>query len=249
MPPDRPTPATAADPDEPEDRLALPQFASPQDAVITSVNWFIEPCWKGVRVLARVEGGRATLSDERGEPVEDLEEAAEVITASIDAEQAVVDGAWTAMPFVGEGSAARRWAETLAEAAEDRGEAAEDEPPIDPVALEKRRAFVAWDLLELDGQPLYDIPYQERRRLLESVVVEDIRVRITPAVRYPFRRWVAAWHANGFTHYVAKEANSRYASGEENDDWLQISAEPERGPSIIGRLFGQRPKKTPFIHD
>lgn len=249
MPSNRPQHAPADDPDEPEDRVALPQFASPQQAVITSVNWFVEPCWKGTRLLARVEGGRASLSDERGDPVDELEDAPEVIAASVDADQAVLDGAWTAMPFVGEGSAARRWAETLAGEAEEDGEPAEEQPPIDPLALEKRRAFVAWDLLELDGEPLYDVPYQERRRLLESVVVEDVRVRITPAVRYPFHRWVAAWHANGFTHYVAKEANSRYASGVENDDWLQISAEPERGPSLIGRLFGQRPRKTPYIHD
>jgi ATP-dependent DNA ligase len=245
MPPDRPQPASADDPDEPEERSVLPQFASVQDAVITSVSWFIEPCWKGTRLLARVEAGRVTLTDERGDPATGLDDAAEVIAAAVDADQALIDGAWTAMPFVGEGSAARRWAETLAEAAGETEEA----PPIDPVALETRRAFVAWDLLELDGQPLHDVPYQERRRLLESVIVEDIRVRITPSVRYPFRRWVAAWHANGFTHYVAKEANSRYSSGEENDDWLQISAEPERGPSIVGRLFGQRPRKTPYIHD
>ena len=55
---------------------------------------------------------------------------------------AVVDGVWTALPFLAE------------------------QPD------EERRAFVAVDLLELGGEPLLDVPLQERRRLLESIVDE-----------------------------------------------------------------------------
>jgi bifunctional non-homologous end joining protein LigD len=239
MSPDRPDPASN-DTDEGQPR---PQFATVQDAVITSVDWLVEPSWKGERVLARLEGGRVSLTDEQGEtPAEGLGDAAEVLAAALDAEQAVIDGVWTAMPFVGEGSAARRWAETIAEEG-----LAESEAAPDPIELESRRAFVAWDLLELDGKLLHDIPYQERRRLLGSVVQESIRVRVTPAVRPPFHRWIAAWHSNGFTHYVAKHVNSRYEPGETSPDWLQISTTPETGPAMIGSLVGQRTKKGPQI--
>jgi ATP-dependent DNA ligase len=123
-----------------------------------------------------------------------------------------------------------------------------DEPP-DPISMEKRRAFVAVDLVELDGQSLADVPYQERRRLLASVVQENVRVRVSPAVKLPIHAWLHAWRGNGFTHYVAKHVNSRYRAGELVDDWLIVSAEPERGPTISGRLMGQRPKKLRRIED
>src|SRR5207244_1681863 len=92
-----------------------PQFATLEEAVITSVEWFVEPCWKGARLLARLENGRVRLTDQDGKPAgSELDEAARVLEDAIDAEQAVIDGSWAAMPFVGEGSPARKWAETVA---------------------------------------------------------------------------------------------------------------------------------------
>lgn len=220
-----------------------PQFATVQDAVITSVDWMAEPCWKGDRVLARYAGGRVTLTDQHGAPPgPELDECAEVLAEAIDADSALIDGIWTAMPFVGEGSPARAWSATIA--AESGSEVGPD-----PVSLERRRAFVAWDLIELDGQPLHDIPLQERRRLLESVIVENVRVRISPAVRLPIQSWLRAWRTSGFTHFVAKQVNSRYRHGATTDDWLQIGIDPEKQPSMIGRLFGQRPRKVRRIDD
>ena len=113
----------------------------------------------------------------------------------------------------------------------------------DPASLEMRRAFVAWDLVELDGQRLHDIPYQERRRLLESVIMESIRVRISPAVRPPIRGWLAAWQADGFTHFVAKQPNSRYWPGKTAPDWLQVSVVSDKMPSLLERVFGSRPAR------
>lgn len=209
-----------------------PQHAQRTNAYITSADWLFEPCWRGERLMARVEDGAVALTDTIGEPVEPpLPEAAEVLLHSVDADQAVVDGIWTSMPFAGEGSVAREMAEQL------REEGVEEDP--DPIEIEQRRAFVAVDLVELDGQPLTDIPLLERRRLLASVIEESVRMRISPAVSQPFQRWLSAWRLNGFQHYLAKHVNSRYRPGEVNPDWLQIETDP-RGPSAVGRLFGQR---------
>src|SRR4026209_1685809 len=141
----------------------LPQQATPAEVIINSVNWLFEPYWSGDRLIARLHAGRVTLTDEAGEPAGDhCAEAADELLTAIDADAAVIDGIWTAQPFVGDGSGVRQWAETLAEEGVE-------EPP-DPISMETRRAFVALDLVELDGQSLADVPYQERRRLLTSVV-------------------------------------------------------------------------------
>ncbi len=226
-----------------EDRSPLPQLTTPSDAVITSVEWLFEPAWRGDRLMARLHAGAVTLTDELGEPAGvEFAEAEEVLAPAIDADDALLDGVWTSMPFLGEGSSARHLAEAIAE------EGLEEELP-DPLEMEPRRAYVAIDLVELDGQALHDVPYLERRRLLTAVVAEDVRVRISPAVRNPVSSWLHAWRANGFTHYVAKHVNSRYHPGEMADDWLEVSTEERRGPSAMGRLVGARPKKVARIHD
>jgi bifunctional non-homologous end joining protein LigD len=226
-----------------EDRSRLPQLPTYSNAVVGSVEWLFEPCWKGDRLMARVEGERVTLTDGFGKPADEtFAEAAEVLEPMVDAEEALIDGIWTNQPFIGAGSAARHLAEAIAE------EGLQDELP-DPIENEQRRAFVALDLIELDGQPLHDVPYLERRRLLASVVEESVRVRVSPAVRLPIRNWLHAWGSNGFDFYIAKHMNSRYRPGEVADDWLQIPTQPGRGPSPVGRLFGQRPGKVVHIED
>ena len=212
----------------------LPQSPVSANAEVLSVEWLFEPLWPGTRVVATVERGDVTLNDELGRPVADeIAEAAEVLAAAILADHAVVDGVWSAQPFIGDGSQARVWADTLAE------QGLENEV-ADPIESEKRRAFVAVDLVELDGEPLHDVPFQERRRLLESVIDEGVQVRLSPVVKHPLAGWLIGWRANGFSHYLAKHMNSHYLPGERNDDWLKLSLRADAPRGMIGRLVGTR---------
>lgn len=221
----------------------LPQHATNALVVITSVNWLFEPYWPGDRLIARVSERGVTVTDAAGEIAgHEFDEVGPLLAAAVDADQAVVDGIWTNQPFVGNGDLGRRVAESLV--AEGVLETAPE-----PAELETRRAFVAIDLLELDGTPLFDVPYQERRRLLASVMMEDVRVRISPAVKLPLEVWLSAWRTNGFEHYVAKQVNSRYRPGEQAEDWLVMQTEPEKPPTMVGRFFGQRPRKLRRIED
>jgi ATP-dependent DNA ligase len=218
--------------DEPD--LLLPQRPTDARAEVLSVEWLFEPMWPGIRLMARVDGERVELSDELGRPAgPDAEEVIALLRTSVLADRAVIDGVWSPQPFVGDGSMARIWADTIAE------EGLSDDLP-DPVESERRRAFVAVDLIELDGQGLHGVPLQERRRLLESVIDEGVQVRLSPLVKAPVGGWVVGWRTNGFTHYLAKHQNSKYEPGERCDDWLKLSvrADPPRG--LVGRMFGMR---------
>lgn len=223
----------------------LPQQPMAANAEVLSVEWLFEPLWPGIRLLARASGGRVRLSDERGEdPGADdgLADAADVLASAILADEAVVDGIWTAQPFVGDGSPARAWAETL------EAEGLTTEIP-DPLENERRRAFVAVDLVEIDGQPLHGIPFQERRRVLESVIDEGVRVRLSPVVKQPLAGWLVGWRANGFTHYVAKHMNSHYRPGERTEDWLKLSLRAEAPRSFMGRMLGGRGDRVRRVED
>jgi bifunctional non-homologous end joining protein LigD len=214
--------------------LLLPQRPTDARAEVLSVEWLFEPLWPGTRLMARVDGDRVDLTDELGRPAgDDTDEVVDLLRTAVLADRAVIDGVWTPQPFVGDGSMARTWAETIAE------EGLAEELP-NPLETERRRAYVAVDLVELDGEALHDVPFQERRRLLESVVDEGIQVRISPLVKAPVGGWLVGWRTNGFTHYLAKHQNSKYEPGERCDDWLKLSVRVEPPRGLVGRMFGMR---------
>jgi bifunctional non-homologous end joining protein LigD len=223
------------------DDPVLPQRPKPANAEVISVEWLFEPSWPGERLMVRMRNGRVHATDEDGDPAEETHpELADVMAPAILADDALIDGVWTSQPFIGAGSHARVWAETL----ERQG--LNDQVP-DPIETERRRAFVAVDLVELDGLPLHDVPFQERRRLLESVVDPGVRVRLSPIVKQPIRGWLLGWRDNGFTSYVAKHQNARYRPGEESEEWLEIgiSAGTTSRGMLSGLLGGRRPEDHP----
>src|SRR5262249_15003202 len=93
--------------------------------------------------------------------------------------------------------------------------------PDDPTGL------VAIDLLWLDAESLLDVPLQERKRLLDSVVVEGALVRRTVHVRPPVEPWYLQWRAFGFREFAVKDANGRYTPGAASDGWA-MAAIPNR---------------------
>jgi len=189
----------------------LPQQPTPARAEIASVEWLFEPLWPGDRLIVRIAVGAATVTDAHGQPASaELRDVGELVRAAIRADRATLDGVWTAQPFLAE------------------------------TPDEDRRAFVAVDLLELEGEPLLDVPLQERRRLLESVVDERVQVRVSPAVKQPIGGWLLGWRAAGFTHYVAKHQNARYAPGERTDDWLKVDLHVPSSGGFVARLVGSR---------
>ena len=135
-----------------------------------------------------------------------------------------------------------------------RGAALRDAPEVAGrvgAALDAERAMldavrtesagvVLVDLLELDGEPLLGVPFQERRRLLESVVTASEAVHPGPLVKHPVDRWLATWRADGFRHYLAKHQNAPYRPGERTEDWLKITLDPDAGSGFLGRLVGSR---------
>jgi hypothetical protein len=99
------------------------------------------------------------------------------------------------------------------------------------------RALVALDLLELDGEPLLDVPFQERHRLLESVVQQGPRIRIDQLVKQPLAGWLGGWREAGFSHYFAWHQNARYHPGQQADDWLRVPIEATP-PGFLRRVIG-----------
>ncbi len=196
-----------------------------------------EPLWGGRRVLVEVAGGRVDIRSTDGAEVEGYEVLREAIAQAAFADELLVDGSLLPAPlrdtegarvrvgldsvkspgdrvkhiFIGESPLTGK-REALQQADEARIPAPGDQPA----------AFVATDLLWIDGQSLLDVPLLERKRVLESALDERELVRRTMVVRPPVETWFAQWRALGFEEVTFKGANGRYRPGTVAEDWTVI---------------------------
>ncbi len=215
------------------------------------VDPIVEPVWEGRRVLVHAGPAEIRIVDAEGtvlatrsrtwpprepwgapsaEPEGELEAVLGALDGAVRAAEAVVDGVLTLQATrSGEGAlpgevaiptAADLAAQLVFGQRRRRDEASG--------ALERTRrpgdrlAFVALDLLAVDGDSLLDIPLLERKRLLESVLVEGPLVRRTAYVRLPIEVWLGSWRSLGFRSVAYKAANSRYEPGRPNGGWAVV---------------------------
>jgi ATP-dependent DNA ligase len=202
----------------------------------------IEPAWEGVRVLAHLDAAaaRVAIHDVTGvDLTDDHGPIADALLAALAADTAILDGYLTDQPLSASEGPTNVPGEitTVSEQVSQlflgrRGidmMSGRGRPnPGEGVSMADGRrdlypdapiAFVAVDLVELDGRPLVEIPLLERKRLLESVLLEGDLVRRTPYVREPAGAFILTWRAFGFRALAYKAANSRYRPGAANDDW------------------------------
>ena len=160
----------------------------------------VEPLWSGARVLAHVsqEEPRVRFLDGFGvDLAANVADLAVLVAAAVDAGDAIVDGVLT--------TEATRGGVGVATITEPKTSLANMVWKHDPGVEVVRRdvdehpveGFVAVDLLRLDGEVLIDLPLLERKRLLESVVRQSDRVRVSVHARPPVDGWVATWQGAG----------------------------------------------------
>ena len=213
-----PAPAPPADPAEWRPQALGNRPHSVEDPIV-------EPRWGGVRVLIRIEPGVTTIVDEQG--VDCTAEFDTIAAAAADAtrvKSAVLDGYLTVEPTqesrgvvltsVEAPTAREVVGQLLVGSRKRRG--LEPRPPLDS---NRPIAFVAVDLLSIDGTLLFDIPLLERKRLLDSAIEQNQVVRVTPFVRPPIGSLLETWRALGFREIVFKASNSHYVPGGHSNEW------------------------------
>jgi hypothetical protein len=199
------------------------------------VDPIVEPLWVGLRALAAVDDQGALMVDADGEPIPDVDRILSGLIEGARAEALVIDGFVTKQG--GKAGSVYLWSDdlpsmsTLFGLRRDRAadtvklkEGSLDAVTFDP-ADEVR--LIVTDVLWIDDTSMLDVPLLERRRLLESVLVESDYVRVGAYVRPPIHTWVGSWRAQGFEGLTFKAANSRYRPGESNPEWV-VSGMPRR---------------------
>ncbi|HLM34872.1 MAG TPA: non-homologous end-joining DNA ligase, partial [Gaiellaceae bacterium] len=200
--------------DEPPETYR-PMMATLEERVPRGEGWLFEVKWDGYRALAYVRGGESRLVSRNGNDLtQRFEPVAKAIVKATKSPHAVLDGEICALDEQGRASFS----------AMQQGSG-----PL---------VFYAFDLLELDGEPLVDLPLAERRSRLEQLL--DRRNR-TVRLSESFDDGVAlaeAAEAQGLEGIMAKRDDSRYFQGRRTRDWLKIKTHGRQEFVVVGYTAG-----------
>ena len=204
-------------------RRYAPMLAAASDSLPRGPGWVFEPKWDGFRALVAIEGGEVTLTSRNGNDLTgrfpELARAARLVIRAADA---VLDGEICALDEQG------RPRFSLLQ--EGRG----------------TPALVLFDLLELDAQPLLELPLAERRRRLEAIVRSGAgEVLLSPQVA-DGEALLAAAREQGLEGVVAKRLASRYQPGRRSPDWRKVKVRGRQEVVIAGYTKGRGRRAAGF---
>jgi bifunctional non-homologous end joining protein LigD len=176
-------------------------------------GWAYEMKWDGVRAVAFVEGAVVRLWSRSGREITGSYPELAPLGAAVAADRAVLDGEIVAF-------AGGQWPSF--EALQQRINVAAP-AQIARLAAEIPVSYLAFDLLCLDGRPLLDAPYTERRALLEGLGLGGRNWQTPPSFRdVPGRELLEVSRQQGLEGVVAKRLTSRYDPGKRSPAWRKV---------------------------
>ena len=176
-------------------------------------GWAYEMKWDGLRALAYISAGAVRLSSRSTRDITHAYPELVGLAGAVNAEQAVLDGEIVA--FGGSD-----WPEfealqqrmNISSAAQARALVASN-----PVT------YLAFDLLWLDGRPLLDRQYVERRKLLTGLGLGQGRWQVPPSfVGESGADVQAVSRQHNLEGVMAKRLQSRYEPGRRSTAWRKI---------------------------
>lgn len=194
-----------------------PMLARPLPDPFDSPDHLFEPSWGGVRALAFVGpadapgAGDVRLVDGSGADLSAALPELAGLAVRVDARSAVLDGELVLVDAEGRADAAGLAARLGGGVGSGR-----------PVA------FLAFDLLHLDGRSLLGVGLERRRTLLRRVLRPGDEVVAVPAILGEGRALFEAAAAQGIAGIMARQRSSPYLPGVRSRLWRFIEAQTGR---------------------
>ncbi len=121
----------------------------------------------------------------------------------------------------------------------------------DPLTLqllaEKHPAtYVVFDVLEIDGEPVIDLPLEERKAILDSEVEEGSGIIISKYIYEEGEKYFQAARSLGLEGIMAKKLSSRYEPGKRSKNWLKIKDVKTLDVVVLGFKEGKGERKETF---
>jgi bifunctional non-homologous end joining protein LigD len=210
----------------------MPDYIEPMAATLASPkpfddpDWLFEIKWDGYRMEAVIRDSEVRLWTRRGNAAETYFGSILTPPSWINARQAIVDGEVVAIDDAG---------------VPDFGLLQERISALRAGRTEGGRGLLyqAFDLLYLDGRLLLNVPLEDRKRLLRSVLKDSGRVRFASHVVGDGVAFHAAAAKLGVEGIIAKHRRSRYEPGKRSPTWLKIKIRPEQELVVGGWTPGE----------
>jgi bifunctional non-homologous end joining protein LigD len=199
-------------------RKYRPMLATLAAEVPKGEDWTFEIKWDGYRIVSTVAGGEATLRTRRDQDyTQRFENVAKELVKALKTPDCVVDGEVCALDEAGRPSFS----------AMQQGKR---ETPI---------VYYLFDLLEVEGEPIVDLPLEERRERLEQLLDKRNKtVRFSEGFD-DGEALLSAAVKQELEGIMAKRLGSRYLPGKRTRDWLKIKGHGRQEFVIAGYTKGQ----------
>ncbi len=199
-------------------RNYAPMLATLSDDVPRGAGWTFEIKWDGYRIIATVAGSEAELRTRKDQDyTERFANVAKELAKALKTPDCVVDGEVCALDENGRPSFS----------AMQQGKTG---TPI---------VYFVFDLLEVEGEPVIDLPLVERRKRLEKLLDKRNKtVRFSESFD-DGRALLRAAKQQKLEGIMAKRLESKYLPGKRTRDWLKIKPHGRQEFVIAGYTRGQ----------
>src|SRR5919199_567107 len=210
---------------ERERRAYVPMLATLERSIPRGPGWLFEVKWDGYRALAHVSQGEATLtSRNQNDLTQRFPGVTKGIVRALKTPDCVLDGEVCALDEQGRSSFS----------AMQQGKAG---TPL---------VYYVFDLLEVEGEPLVDLPLVERRKRLEALLDKRNRtVRLSEAFDDGAALLQAAKRQQ-LEGIMAKRLDSKYAVGRRTREWLKIKTHGQQEFVVAGYTKGTGRRASSF---
>jgi ATP-dependent DNA ligase len=201
-----------------------PQLARSAKELPAGDGWRFEPKWDGFRTIVFRDGPDVQLQSRNGRPMNRYFPDVVEQVLQLPAERLVLDGEMIVMV---DGIQEFDLLSQRIHPAASR---------VEMLARETPAELVAFDLLAVGDETLFDLPYEERRERLAGVVADP--VRLTPVTSDP--EDAGEWLAGTGEGVIAKEADAPYRPGERTG-MLKIKRVRTADAVVAAFRFGKEP--------
>jgi bifunctional non-homologous end joining protein LigD len=227
------------DPPEDPDREPLPEHIEPMLATLSKSlprdedNYAFEVKWDGVRSISYVEGGRARFESRRGGDITSRYPELRALGPALSSTAAVLDGEIVA--FEGERPSFERLQRRMHVSNERAIRRLMGEVPV---------VYVIFDLLWLEGHSTLELPYRERRKLLDELAPQGPSWQTPAAHEGGGTALLDATKRLGLEGVVAKRLESVYEPGRRSRAWLKVKNHNSQEFVIGGWAAGKGARST-----
>jgi bifunctional non-homologous end joining protein LigD len=200
-----------------------PMLATSSDSLPHGVGWVYEPKWDGFRAIATLDGGDAKLTSRNGNDLTGrFPTVARAVARAVRTAGAVLDGEICALDDQGRSrfSLLQAGGGTL--------------------------AFVVFDVLEVEGEPLLELPLAKRRSRLERLIDPKAGGVVVSPQFEDGDALLRAAVDQGLEGVVAKRQDSAYLPGRRGTDWRKVKVRGRQELVIAGYTKGQGRRSQGF---